>query len=65
MTYKDEPWITQKGVQWLWDDFLPDKAKGAEPAASLLQAFIDQPRGLLPAFIIVDENDVLRDEGEA
>lgn len=65
ITYKDGPWLARKGMEWFWDNYLPEKAKRKEPTASPLQSPIDQLKGLPPALIIVDENDVLRDEGEA
>jgi acetyl esterase/lipase len=65
MTYKDGPWLTRKGMEWFWNNYLPDNAARKQPTASPLQASIDQLKGLPPALIIVDENDVLRDEGEA
>lgn len=39
--------------------------KRSEITASPLRASLDQLAGLPEAFVIVDENDVLRDEGEA
>ena len=42
-----------------------DPAQRAEITASPLRATLDDLAGLPPAFVIVDENDVLRDEGEA
>lgn len=59
------PWLTREAMKWFWNAYLPDEAKRREPTASPLQASIEQLNGLPPALIIVDENDVLRDEGEA
>jgi acetyl esterase len=59
------PFLTAKSMAWFWDAYLPDQSTRAEITASPLQARIDQLTGLPEAFVIVDENDVLRDEGEA
>jgi acetyl esterase len=53
------------GMAWFWDAYLPDVVRRSEPYASPLQASDDQLAVLPPAFVIVDEADVLRDEGEA
>ena len=63
--FADGPFLTAKGMAWFWDCYLPDKATRSEITASPLQASIEQLAGLPEAFLIVDENDVLRDEGEA
>jgi acetyl esterase/lipase len=52
-------------MAWYWDCYLPDEAKRGEITASPLRATLDQLSGLPEALVIVDENDVLRDEGEA
>jgi acetyl esterase/lipase len=63
--FADGPFLTAKGMAWFWDCYLPDEARRSEITASPLRAGIDQLAGLPEAFLIVDENDVLRDEGEA
>jgi acetyl esterase len=57
--------LTAKGMAWFWDAYLPDLERRSEPYASPLRASDEQLAGLPPAFVIVDEADVLRDEGEA
>jgi acetyl esterase len=57
-------WLTAAAMRWFWDAYVPAGQRQA-PTVSPLQAPIAQLRGLPPALIIVDENDVLRDEGEA
>jgi acetyl esterase/lipase len=52
-------------MAWFWDCYLPDRDIRAEITVSPLRATIDQLAGLPEAFVIVNENDVLRDEGEA
>jgi len=52
-------------MAWFWDAYCPDHERRAEPYASPLRASGEQLAGLPPAFLIVDEADVLRDEGEA
>ncbi|AYF97174.1 alpha/beta hydrolase [Protaetiibacter intestinalis] len=58
-------YLAAKGMAWFWDNYLPELDKRAEITASPLRAGLDELAGLPPAFVIVDENDVLRDEGEA
>jgi acetyl esterase/lipase len=57
--------LTAKGMAWFWDAYQPDIDRRLEPYASPLRASDEQLAGLPPAFVIVDEADVLRDEGEA
>lgn len=63
--FAEGPFLTAKWMAWFWDCYLPDQDRRSEITASPLRATIDQLRGLPEAFVIVDENDVLRDEGEA
>ncbi len=65
MICKDGPWLARKGMERFWNNYLPDNATRKQPTASSLQASIDQLKVLPPAPIIVEENNVLRDEGEA
>jgi acetyl esterase/lipase len=57
--------LTAKAMQWFWDAYAPDVERRSEPFASPLRASDEQLASLPPAFLIVDEADVLRDEGEA
>jgi acetyl esterase/lipase len=58
-------WLARDGMKWFWDNYLPDKDARKQPLASPLRASVDQLKGQPPALVITDENDVLRDEGEA
>jgi acetyl esterase len=63
--FADGPFLTAKGMAWFWDAYLPDVDERGEITVSPLRASLDQLAGLPEAFVAVDENDVLRDEGEA
>jgi acetyl esterase/lipase len=63
--FADGPYLTAKAMAWFWDAYTMDPVQRTEITASPLRATLDDLRGLPPAFLIVDENDVLRDEGEA
>jgi acetyl esterase len=65
LEFAEGPFLTAKGMAWFWDSYLPDEATRAEITASPLRASLNQLADLPEAFVIVDENDVLRDEGEA
>jgi acetyl esterase len=63
--FAEGPWLTRRGMAWFWDQYLPDVTKRADIHVSPINASSEQLRGLPQTLIIVDENDVLRDEGEA
>jgi len=52
-------------MKWMYDLYIPDVKQRKEIYASPLQASVKQLKGLPPALILVAENDILRDEGEA
>ncbi len=57
--------VTDAGMAWFWDQYLPDESRRSEILASPLRASTTELSGLPPALIINGEADVLRDEGEA
>lgn len=64
-TFADGPWLTRKAMEWFWDAYLPDADRRGDIHVSPLRATEEELAGLPPALVITDENDVLRDEGEA
>jgi acetyl esterase/lipase len=64
-TYAEGPYLRAQSMKWFWDAYTTNPDQRREITASPLRATIDQLAGLPPAFLLVDENDVLRDEGEA
>jgi len=63
--FAEGPWLTRKAMAWFWDQYLPDVSKRADIHVSPINASTEQLKGLPQTLLIVDENDVLRDEGEA
>ena len=63
--FADGPFLRAQSMAWFWDAYLPHWERRGEITASPLRASLDDLAGLPDAFVIVDENDVLRDEGEA
>jgi acetyl esterase/lipase len=63
--FADGPYLTRKSMEWFWDAYTDDPEERSEITASPNQAAIEQLSGLPPTLLLVDEADVLRDEGEA
>lgn len=63
--FAEGPFLRAQSMAWFWDAYTTDPAKRAEITASPLRATKEQLQGLPPAYVLVDEADVLRDEGEA
>jgi acetyl esterase/lipase len=63
--FADGPYLTRKAMEWFWDAYTTDPGQRSEITASPNQATIEQLKGLPPTLLLVDEADVLRDEGEA
>jgi len=62
--FANGPWLTAAAMKWFWDAYAPNKADRKKTMAAPLAATVEQLKGLPPALLIVDENDILRDEGE-
>ena len=63
--FKDGPYGTAETMEWFWNTYLPNQDLRVESTVSPLRARLDELKGLPPALVIVDENDILRDQGEA
>ena len=63
--FKDGPYGDAATMDWFWSSYLPDDDVRLESTVSPLRATLEELTGLPPALVIVDENDVLRDQGEA
>ncbi len=62
--FANGPWNTAAVMKWCWDAYVPNKADRKKAMACPLLVAPEQLKGLPPAFVLVVENDVLRDEGE-
>jgi acetyl esterase/lipase len=58
-------YLTAKRMRWFWDQYTTDPAQRAEITASPNRATVEQLGGLPPAYVLVAEADVLRDEAVA
>ncbi|MFL5815895.1 MAG: alpha/beta hydrolase [Bdellovibrionia bacterium] len=63
--FADGPWLTREAMKWFWNAYLPDETARQNPLASPMRASSELLRDLPKTLLITDENDVLRDEGEA
>jgi acetyl esterase/lipase len=63
--FANGPFLRARAMAWFWDAYLPEMERRSEITASPLRGTVADLEGLPEAFVIVDENDVLRDEGEA
>jgi acetyl esterase len=63
--FEEGYFLTAKTMAWFWDCYCPDVEQRSDAFASPLRASDEMLAGLPPALVIVDEADVLRDEGEA
>ncbi len=63
--FNDGPYGSAEGVEWFWSSYLGDEGRRSEITISPLQATELDLEGLPPALVIVDQNDLLRDQGEA
>ncbi|MBD0254117.1 MAG: alpha/beta hydrolase [Cytophagales bacterium] len=63
--FGEQRFLSTPEMKWMYDMYIADPKDRKNIYASPLQATVEQLRGLPPALIQVDENDVLLDEGEA
>jgi acetyl esterase len=63
--FANGPHLTARTMAWFWDAYAPDPGRRGDPHISPLRADPEQLRGLPPTHVVVAEQDVLRDEGEA
>ena len=63
--FANGPWLTKAAMEWFWNQYLPEGTDRTDPKVTPIHAPQELLAGQAPALIITDENDVLRDEGEA
>jgi acetyl esterase len=62
--FADGPWLTKSSMEWFWDQYIAKGSEREDIHVSPIDATTDDLCGLPRTLLIVDENDVLRDEGE-
>jgi acetyl esterase len=63
--FEDGPYGSAEGLRWFWSSYLANDESRSDIFVSPLRATLSDLEGLPPALVIVDENDVLRDQGES
>ena len=63
--FADGYYLYRDGMKWFWDQYTTSESDRNHITASPLRATVEQLQGLPDALVIMDEADVLRDEGEA
>jgi acetyl esterase len=63
--FENGPYGSAQGLAWFWNSYLTAAESRSGILISPLRATLADLEGLPPALVIVDENDVLRDQGEA
>ena len=63
--FANDRFLSRAFMKYGWDLYAPTEVERNNPYISPLRASLDHLRGLPAALVITDENDVLRDEGEA
>lgn len=63
--FEDGLWLTKNSMKWFWNAYAPNLKDRKKHTVTPLNASLEQLKNLPPALIITNENDVLRDEGEA
>lgn len=58
------PWLTKEAMKWFWKAYAPNAKDRKKSIVSPLRATLKQLKDFPPTLIITDD-DVLRDEGEA
>lgn len=63
--YSTGRFLSRDFMKFGWDIYVPNEEQRNDPHVSPLRASLEQLSGLPPALVQTEENDVLRDEGEA
>ncbi len=63
--YATGRFLSRDFMKFGWDIYVPKEEQRNDPHVSPLRASLEQLSGLPPALVQTEENDVLRDEGEA
>lgn len=63
--YANGRFLSREFMKYGWDRYAPTEKERENPYVSPLRASLAELQGLPPTLVVTEENDVLRDEGEA
>lgn len=63
--YQNGPWLTKMAMEWFFNAYEPDAKARLDSSISIINADPSVLAKLPATLLITDENDVLREEGEA